>query len=215
MADFVRRGRYSEVIRAAVPRPVRRVDLVGRSGDLHAFPALAYARFMDNHGLLEVAGRPEWRTVTGGSRRYVEALTAPFSDRIQARHARAQDRHSRRRRQLAPRRSAHRPRPGALRPCDRGDAQRPGAAHACRRDAPPSARSSARSAISATSRRCTPTNECCRATRARERAGTTRSIANARGTTVTYWMNRLQSIETPTTATRHAQPPRRDRPPHA
>jgi uncharacterized protein len=46
------------------------------------FPALAYARFMDDHGLLRLRGRPPWRTVTGGSRRYVEALTAPFADRI-------------------------------------------------------------------------------------------------------------------------------------
>ena len=39
-------------------------------------------RFMDNHGLPGPRGRPDWRTVTGGSRRYVEALTAPFSHRI-------------------------------------------------------------------------------------------------------------------------------------
>ncbi len=38
------------------------------------FPAAAYCRFMDNHGLLEVRGLPQWRTVTGGSQRYVEAL---------------------------------------------------------------------------------------------------------------------------------------------
>lgn len=40
------------------------------------FPALAYCRFMDNHGLLNLRGMPQWRTVEGGSRRYVEALTA-------------------------------------------------------------------------------------------------------------------------------------------
>ena len=32
--------------------------------------------------MLGLTGRPQWRTVTGGSRRYVEALTAPFADRI-------------------------------------------------------------------------------------------------------------------------------------
>jgi uncharacterized protein len=46
------------------------------------FPAVSWSRFMDNHGLLHVRGTPHWRTVTGGSRRYVDALTAPFADRI-------------------------------------------------------------------------------------------------------------------------------------
>jgi uncharacterized protein len=49
------------------------------------FPAAAYARFMDNHGLLDLRGMPRWRTVTGGSQRYVEAVTAPFADRIRLR----------------------------------------------------------------------------------------------------------------------------------
>ena len=38
------------------------------------FPARHLARFMRNHQMLQVTGRPEWRTVTGGSQRYVEAL---------------------------------------------------------------------------------------------------------------------------------------------
>ena len=46
------------------------------------FPVRAYARFMHNHGLLELQGRPQWRTITGGSRRYLDALVAPFLDRI-------------------------------------------------------------------------------------------------------------------------------------
>jgi predicted NAD/FAD-binding protein len=29
-----------------------------------------------------MAGRPRWRTISGGSRRYLDALTAPFADRI-------------------------------------------------------------------------------------------------------------------------------------
>ena len=38
--------------------------------------------FYRNHGLLQTDGHPQWRTVTGGSRCYVEALTRPFLDRI-------------------------------------------------------------------------------------------------------------------------------------
>jgi predicted NAD/FAD-binding protein len=56
------------------------------SADPHqmwSFPALFLARFFDNHGMLGLRGRPRWRTVTGGSARYVEALTAGFRDRVQ------------------------------------------------------------------------------------------------------------------------------------
>jgi predicted NAD/FAD-binding protein len=46
------------------------------------FPARFLVQFFDNHGMLDLRGRPRWRVVTGGSARYVEALTRPFADRI-------------------------------------------------------------------------------------------------------------------------------------
>ena len=46
------------------------------------YPAHAFIRFHENHGLLKLADRPLWRTVSGGSRVYVEKLAAPFADRI-------------------------------------------------------------------------------------------------------------------------------------
>jgi predicted NAD/FAD-binding protein len=45
-------------------------------------PARAFVRFCLNHGLMRVAGRPQWRTVTGGSQAYVRRLCAAFADRI-------------------------------------------------------------------------------------------------------------------------------------
>lgn len=38
------------------------------------FPASTLVRFFDNHGLLSVNGQPQWLTVAGGSRVYVEAI---------------------------------------------------------------------------------------------------------------------------------------------
>ena len=35
-----------------------------------------------NHRFLDVFGQPRWRVIRGGSRRYVERLTASFRDRI-------------------------------------------------------------------------------------------------------------------------------------
>ncbi len=46
------------------------------------YPAAAFVRFCENHGLLQFTERPQWRTVIGGSREYVRRLSAPFADRI-------------------------------------------------------------------------------------------------------------------------------------
>ena len=50
--------------------------------DISRFPAASILRFLANHGLIEIVGRPTWRTVTGGSRSYVNRLAMPFADRI-------------------------------------------------------------------------------------------------------------------------------------
>jgi len=50
--------------------------------DMRDHPAAAFIRFCTNHGLMQITGRPQWRTVKGGSREYVRRLTAPFAERI-------------------------------------------------------------------------------------------------------------------------------------
>lgn len=46
------------------------------------FPARVFLQFFKNHGLLSITNRPQWYTVTGGSREYTRRLTAGFSDRV-------------------------------------------------------------------------------------------------------------------------------------
>jgi predicted NAD/FAD-binding protein len=46
------------------------------------FPARTFVRFFHNHGLLERGSPIRWRTLEGGSRRYVDALVAPFAHRL-------------------------------------------------------------------------------------------------------------------------------------
>jgi uncharacterized protein len=46
------------------------------------FPVLYFLRFFHNHGLLTVSDHPEWRTVSGGSRRYVAAITQALGERL-------------------------------------------------------------------------------------------------------------------------------------
>lgn len=43
---------------------------------MREFPARSFIRFFVNHGLLRLTDRPQWRTVTGGSRRYVARIEA-------------------------------------------------------------------------------------------------------------------------------------------
>ncbi len=50
-----------------------------------SFPASFMAEFFDNHGMFSLRDRPRWRTVAGGSVRYVEAITATWRDRIRLR----------------------------------------------------------------------------------------------------------------------------------
>jgi predicted NAD/FAD-binding protein len=47
-----------------------------------SFPASFMAEFFDNHGMYGLRNRPRWRTVAGGSRRYVEAISAPWRERV-------------------------------------------------------------------------------------------------------------------------------------
>jgi predicted NAD/FAD-binding protein len=49
------------------------------------FPIAFVIAFFDNHGLLRLRDRPEWRVVAGGSARYVERLVAPLGDRLRLR----------------------------------------------------------------------------------------------------------------------------------
>jgi predicted NAD/FAD-binding protein len=44
--------------------------------DILDFPAATFLRFCLNHGLLQVNGRPRWRTVAGGARHYVQKIAA-------------------------------------------------------------------------------------------------------------------------------------------
>jgi predicted NAD/FAD-binding protein len=52
-----------------------------------SFPASFMAEFFENHGMYSLRDRPRWRTVSGGSRSYVEAIVAPWRDRVRTRAA--------------------------------------------------------------------------------------------------------------------------------
>jgi len=49
-------------------------------GDVLKFPAATFLRFCLNHHLLQINDRPQWRTVLGGGREYVQKMTPAIAD---------------------------------------------------------------------------------------------------------------------------------------
>jgi uncharacterized protein len=84
--DFLRREGFSEYFIAHYAVPV--VSCVWSSGRATAveYPARYLFRFLEHHGLLRIGGSPQWYSVVGGSRTYVERLSALLPD-IRAGHA--------------------------------------------------------------------------------------------------------------------------------
>lgn len=50
------------------------------------FPAYSFLKFCDNHGLLDLKNRPKWRTVTGGSKNYVNKILAEIQGKVELHH---------------------------------------------------------------------------------------------------------------------------------
>jgi len=46
------------------------------------FPLSFFLKFFNNHGLLNITNRPQWRTLIGGSNTYVEPITRDFKEKI-------------------------------------------------------------------------------------------------------------------------------------
>jgi predicted NAD/FAD-binding protein len=78
LGEFLERNRYPMALRvryvAAMAGPIWSTSTRG----VMEFPFPAFARFFDSHGLLNVYQRPQWQTVRGGSRTYLEAALASF-----------------------------------------------------------------------------------------------------------------------------------------
>jgi uncharacterized protein len=82
LADFLARHGFSRhfVERLIVPQASAVWSADPRQ--MQSFPVRFLAEFFANHGMLGFRDRPRWSTIAGGSARYVEALSAPFRERI-------------------------------------------------------------------------------------------------------------------------------------
>ncbi|QYF94398.1 FAD-dependent oxidoreductase [Massilia sp. PAMC28688] len=76
LGQFLDSHDYSEQFRAWYLLPMAACIWSCPSDQMLAFPVSTFIRFCHNHGLLQVSNRPQWRTVRGGSRQYVNKLLA-------------------------------------------------------------------------------------------------------------------------------------------
>jgi uncharacterized protein len=84
LGEFLDAGGYSRGFVERLIVPQASAVWSADPAQMWDFPASFLAEFFDNHGMFAVRGRPQWRSVEGGASRYVEALTAPFADRIRS-----------------------------------------------------------------------------------------------------------------------------------
>jgi len=85
LGDWLAQLRYSDVFVRRLIVPQASAVWSADTRQMWSLPARFLVTFFHNHGMLSLIGRPRWRTVAGGSARYVEALTAPFTDRLRLR----------------------------------------------------------------------------------------------------------------------------------
>ena len=74
LGDFLRAGGYSDYFTSHFALPVVAAVWSCPPGTALQYPAAYLFQFLANHGMLSVTGSPSWRTVTGGSRSYVERI---------------------------------------------------------------------------------------------------------------------------------------------
>jgi predicted NAD/FAD-binding protein len=80
IGDFLLRHRFGDAFRDWYLLPMLGCIWSCPTDQMLRFPVATMIRFCHNHGLLQVADRPQWRTVTGGARHYVQKILRGLSD---------------------------------------------------------------------------------------------------------------------------------------
>jgi len=80
LGEHLERAGYSTEFRDAYLLPMAAAIWSCPMRTMLGFPLGSFVRFFHNHGLLQVADRPQWYTVRGGSRQYVDRIRARLAD---------------------------------------------------------------------------------------------------------------------------------------
>lgn len=81
LAAFLDEGRFSPYFRRHFMEPLVAAVWSCDPETALDYPAAYLFSFLSHHGMLQVLGSPTWRTVTGGSRTYVDAVAAAIRGR--------------------------------------------------------------------------------------------------------------------------------------
>ncbi len=79
LGAYLERHRYSASFRDWYLLPMAGAIWSCPTATMLAYPFATFARFCHNHGLLQVANRPQWFTVDGGARQYVQRISAQLN----------------------------------------------------------------------------------------------------------------------------------------
>jgi len=82
LGEFLERGRYSSMFVDKHIVPMASAIWSAEPDGLRDFPLRFLVQFFQNHGFMQLEDRPQWLTISGGSREYVKRITAPWADRI-------------------------------------------------------------------------------------------------------------------------------------
>ncbi|MBP6597628.1 MAG: FAD-dependent oxidoreductase [Arenimonas sp.] len=82
LGEYLAQGGYSPMFVEDHLLPMASALWSSPASGVLGFPAKYLARFMDNHRMLQVSGRPGWRVVTGGSSSYLRALEAQWAVQV-------------------------------------------------------------------------------------------------------------------------------------
>ena len=80
--QFMREAGYSDAFIDQYLVPLGASLWSAPADQFRAFPIRFVVEFLHNHAMLQIGGRPVWRTVAGGSDQYVRPLIEPFAHRI-------------------------------------------------------------------------------------------------------------------------------------
>ena len=80
IGTFLGRHRFSDAFRDWYFLPMLGSIWSCPTDQMLQFPVATMIRFCHNHGLIQVANRPQWYTVTGGARNYVRKMIAAIGD---------------------------------------------------------------------------------------------------------------------------------------
>ncbi len=82
VAEFAENNKYSKKFIEYYLIPLGASLWSSPAAQFRRFPIKFVLEFLDNHCMLQVNDRPQWRTVLGGSYQYIEPLTKGFREKI-------------------------------------------------------------------------------------------------------------------------------------